>query len=223
MDELLLCQHSKVQLAVHFAPAFCSLFGSWNWWYCIRRFTRTFILRFVRPFVGSAPLSGSLLRRRRLHSDADLLEAQGSVSENRTPSFSIVGLTPPHTVRALEERQAQRSEPNFFAAEMFLPGKLVVLHPIAKDRILCGCWARDIAWCAQWGMPEDFQEMLVSHRAVAYHFPHNVASAISASLCHLLEPRIPAESSEMSTFGNRARTAGTTHGSSFLSSSSSSV
>merc|ERR1711977_749496 len=94
-------------------------------------------------------------------------------------------------------RRAERSDPNFFAEEMYCPGHLVVLRPTVSERILCGCWSRDIAWVAEWGLPEQFQEMLVTPRAVEYHFPHIVASALSASFhglgsfadLSLLEPR----------------------------------
>jgi len=189
LDELLLCQHSKLQLAVHFSAHL--LIGNWHWWRCLRRICTSVSAKLIRPFVGRTSFVGSsVLWRRRLDTDVDLEMSCDSALKGAS-------LTSTETLRALEMRRAQRREPNFFAEEMCCPGRLVVLRPTVSERILGGCWSRDIAWVAEWGLPEHLQEMLVTPRAVEYHFPHIVASALSASLrslgsfaaLRLLEPK----------------------------------
>merc|ERR1719350_2753543 len=70
-----------------------------------------------------------------------------------------------------------RSHPGFYFHHMYPPGKLLVLRSSAKEEICCGL-TRDADWKAEWAPRSALEEIIVTPKAIEYHFPHIIAEAL---------------------------------------------
>eukprot|EP00747_Dinoflagellata_sp_TGD_P013122 gnl/TRDRNA2_/TRDRNA2_122275_c1_seq1.p1 gnl/TRDRNA2_/TRDRNA2_122275_c1~~gnl/TRDRNA2_/TRDRNA2_122275_c1_seq1.p1 ORF type:complete len:390 (-),score=50.56 gnl/TRDRNA2_/TRDRNA2_122275_c1_seq1:21-1190(-) len=175
LDELIVCPYSKLQIA-----AFLSR----------RLLLRCFMCYCIQCLItGLSSICGLLCRRLRFRRLVDaVVSPKGEPESDRhARELFVDGLTPcsPAAAALLEERRAQRNDPNFWVEPMMPPGRLIFLRPQGSELVFSGCVSRYTAWTAEWGNCEDLKDMLVVPDAVEAHFPHMVAVALTSAARNL--------------------------------------
>eukprot|EP00928_Gymnodinium_smaydae_P042859 TRINITY_DN28831_c0_g1_i1.p1 TRINITY_DN28831_c0_g1~~TRINITY_DN28831_c0_g1_i1.p1 ORF type:complete len:847 (+),score=48.47 TRINITY_DN28831_c0_g1_i1:297-2543(+) len=201
IDELFTCPDSKLRIAMSLPQAVIPILRPCLVSMCLRscRYplgvmacVSSCLMRFCSGLSRLCPLASAVRRcfaahyfvrcswSRQPRASEDLTEL-AAVEDGRVAAASRCTPAGGHLLSDAEAlhraRRLRRADPNFYADQMCCPGRLVILRPRESQQV-CGVFWRDTRWEAAWGRLEEITGIVLASRAVEYHFPFIVASAL---------------------------------------------